>query len=65
VLIREARGTPARAFARFGAPLGCFSLSYTPDLFILRRPERGEEKHVELENLAPAEVEKKISQLLS
>jgi len=32
---------------------------------MLYRPEHGEEKHVELENLASAEVETKISQLLS
>ncbi|EST07539.1 Ribosomal protein/NADH dehydrogenase domain protein [Kalmanozyma brasiliensis GHG001] len=43
-LVREASGTPARAFARF---------------------ERGVEKHVELDGLSSADVEKKFGELLA
>ncbi|KAH8096939.1 NADH dehydrogenase alpha subcomplex subunit 2 [Cristinia sonorae] len=44
IMIREAKGTPARVFARF---------------------ERGEEKHVEVENLSHTDVASKIAQLLN
>ena len=60
VLIREASGTPARVFARFGAFRalrvdGCPKLS----------AERGVERHVELDNLSSSEVASKVAQLLS
>ncbi|KAI0069962.1 NADH dehydrogenase alpha subcomplex subunit 2 [Panus rudis PR-1116 ss-1] len=44
ILIRQAKGTPARVFARF---------------------ERGQEKHVDVENLPSSDVAKKVAQLLN
>ncbi|KAF9811601.1 hypothetical protein IEO21_06526 [Rhodonia placenta] len=43
IMVRQARGTPARAFVRY---------------------EKGDEKHVELDNLNQADVSSKIAQLL-
>ncbi|KAG9220020.1 hypothetical protein CCMSSC00406_0006933 [Pleurotus cornucopiae] len=64
VLIREATGTPARVFARFGA---YFTFAwYTTDVNpALWQPEHGLEKHVELDNLSSTEVETRVAQLLS
>ena len=62
VLIREAKGTPARAFARFGAlqpRFPPFRISYSSI------PERGIERHVELEGLDSVDVKTKIMQLLA
>ena len=65
ILIREANGTPARAFARFGVsqlyPHNCV----LTDVSINVTTEYGVEKHVELDNLNAKEVEQKIAQLLS
>ncbi|KAI0794921.1 NADH dehydrogenase alpha subcomplex subunit 2 [Abortiporus biennis] len=44
ILIREAKGTPARVFARF---------------------ERGQEKHVDVENLSSNDVASRVAQLLN
>jgi NADH dehydrogenase (ubiquinone) 1 alpha subcomplex subunit 2 len=62
VLIREVQDTPARVFARFGA---CFESIGFPCLLILCCLERGVEKHVELDNLSSADVERKVSDLLT
>ncbi|KAG8909635.1 hypothetical protein FRC00_009749 [Tulasnella sp. 408] len=66
VLIREARGTPARAFARFGTysrnqPTSCQSELRNADL----TPEYGVEKHVELDNLSTTDVQTKVTELLN
>lgn len=61
MLVREATGTPARVFARFG--MYTVFLGWPPTDFI--PTERGVEKHVELDNLSAAEVETKVGQLLS
>lgn len=61
VLIREATGTPARVFARFGAPL---SSTRKHTLLTDAPTERGREAHVELDGLSAAEVEARVSQLL-
>lgn len=60
VLIREATGTPARAFARFGA--SCTRRAIVTHL--MSPTERGVEKHVELDDLSAPEVEAKIARLL-
>lgn len=60
-MIREASGTPARVFARFGAH------NYSQNTFasyLYRLIEQGVEKKVELDNLSSSEVASKISQLL-
>lgn len=59
-MIREATNTPARVFARFGeqsTPLAlCGVNPFSAEL--------GVEKHVELDGLSVAEVEKQVGQLL-
>ena len=64
ILIREAQGTPARIFARFGehGKLCFFRIVAHESLHVL---ERGVEKHVDLENLSSADVANKVSQLLT
>jgi NADH dehydrogenase (ubiquinone) 1 alpha subcomplex subunit 2 len=61
VLIREANGTPARVFARFGA---C-TLAVVSLLPYVLKPEHGVEKHVELDGLSEVEVVSKVEQLLN
>lgn len=64
VLIREATGTPARAFARFGALCTRRAHCYPPHACPFIPTERGVEKHVELDDLSAPEVEAKIARLL-
>ena len=62
ILIRQAKGTPARVFARFGVCselLCCSSFANWRHLV-----ERGVEKHVEVEGLPASDVASRISQLL-
>jgi len=61
VLIREANGTPARVFARFGTSQ---NNSSSVVLIFVITSERGVEKHAELENLSVSEVESKVAQLI-
>ena len=62
ILIRQAKGTPARVFARFGA---CFQFPSCSLLANWRHlVERGVEKHVEVEGLPASDVASRISQLL-
>lgn len=59
-MIREATGTPARVFARFGEHT-------TPHVLYgvhCVSTELGVEKHVELDGLSVSEVEKQVGQLL-
>jgi hypothetical protein len=73
VLIREASGTPARVFARFGMCTSVCLVSVStlfPCIHDISPPlpvftEKGVEKHVELDNLSQADVESKVAQLLS
>lgn len=65
-LVREAAGTPARVFARFGecrAHGRLFLIWFAADTcpFV----ERGVEKHAELDGLSAADVEKKMADLIS
>ncbi len=60
VLIREASGTPARVFARFGVSVSCLCIAGVDD-----HVERGREVHVDLDNLSATDVESKVTQLLS
>jgi hypothetical protein len=63
VLIREARDTPARVFARFGVsyfPL--VSSSFTHQSY--GTSERGVERHVEIDNLSLSDIDAKVAQLL-
>lgn len=69
-LVREAAGTPARVFARFGAckPRGDRAhLSFHEHCLLtcdMDLTERGVEKHAELDGLSASEVEKKMADLL-
>lgn len=63
VLIREVRDTPARMFARYGVSYILVQVDFIFSLFWCS--ERGVEKHVELDNLSSAEVERKVSDLLA
>lgn len=63
MLIREAEGTPARAFARFGASYSRYCSGGSAH--VTEHAERGVEKHVELDNLSSTEVESKVAQLLN
>ena len=64
IMIREAKGTPARVFARFGA-----SNSLHPHSMILTGcgglSERGVERHVEVDNLPEKDVASRVAQLLN
>lgn len=61
IMVRQARGTPARAFVRYGTS----HLDVPVCVLILQpAPEKGDEKHVELDNLNQADVSSKIAQLL-
>lgn len=62
VLIREARGTPARVFARFGTVIIIICLAGS---LCQHCAELGIERHVALDNLSAADVEIKVSELLS
>lgn len=65
ILIREAKGTPARVFARFGEFSSLFE-SFTLLKARHGHPiERGVEKHVDIENLSHGDVTSKVSELLN
>ena len=61
ILIREAQGTPARAFARFGSSA---TQSWRVCLILTQIPERGVERNILLDGLSPKDVATKISELL-
>lgn len=64
ILIREAKDTPARAFARYGTFLSLIlSCSYSCGVVVC--VELGVEKHVELDGLSSKDVESKISTLFA
>ncbi|KAI6130976.1 NDUFA2, NADH ubiquinone oxidoreductase 10.5kD subunit [Pisolithus croceorrhizus] len=69
ILIREASGTPARVFARFGAFLvHVLQRALRPSLGLaelLPFIGRGVEKHVELDNLSSGDVTSRVARLLS
>lgn len=65
MLIREAKGTPARVFARFGTFNNHSSLIGLQTKLIAWGIERGVEKHVELDNLNATDVQSKVTSLLS
>jgi NADH dehydrogenase (ubiquinone) 1 alpha subcomplex subunit 2 len=65
VLIREAQGTPARAFARFGKAFLDRIRSKIGSYYVFVSLERGVEKHVELDGLSAEQVEQKVTQLLT
>jgi NADH dehydrogenase (ubiquinone) 1 alpha subcomplex subunit 2 len=60
ILIREAQGTPARAFARFGS--SSIQSSHMPCSD--KAAERGVERNVTLDGLSSKDVATKISELL-
>jgi hypothetical protein len=60
ILIREAQGTPARAFARFGSS----SIYSCHVLCSDKVAERGVERNVTLDGLTSKDVATKISELL-
>lgn len=60
-MIREAEGTPARVFARFGASFVFPFPEYLTDLSVA---ERGVERHAELDNLNSGEVASRVAELL-
>lgn len=65
VLIRQAAGTPARAFARFGASSVFFAQSGLTKLMCVGvATERGLEKQVALDGADGKEVERRIESLL-
>lgn len=65
ILIREAKDTPARVFARYGTSGVMFQAHiFTPCCFRSLK-ERGVEKHVEVDNLSSTDVASKVAQLLS
>lgn len=64
VLIREASGTPARVFARFGAHRLSSQHPSHPTVMTYNFIEAGVEKKIELDNLSSSDVEAKISRLL-
>ena len=68
VLIREASGTPARVFARFGASrvlFVCFVQNKLTGCTCCLAIEHGVERHVELDYLPASDVEAKVAQLLA
>jgi hypothetical protein len=65
VLIREASGTPARVFARFGAYRLSLQHPSYPAVTTYNFTEAGVERKVELDNLSSSDVAAKIAQLLS
>jgi len=60
ILIREAQGTPARAFARFGS----LSTHACHAAYSENPAERGVERNVTLDGLSSKDVATKISELL-
>jgi NADH dehydrogenase (ubiquinone) 1 alpha subcomplex subunit 2 len=60
VMIREAEGTPARVFARFGA----YSAVPISPCCVNLTIERGVERHAELDNLNSGEVASRVAELL-
>ena len=63
IMIREAKCTPARVFARFGASdCSTLSLAQTESGGLL---ERGVERHVEVDNLPEKDVASRVAQLLN
>lgn len=65
IMIREAKGTPARAFARFGASSSLHLPSSKPVADAWLVVERGVEKNVSLEGLDEKSVGEKIGELVS
>ena len=61
-MIREAEGTPARVFARFGE---CFSLPPRSSARLMYNfVEKGVERHVEVDGLNEGEVASRVAELL-
>lgn len=64
ILIREAKDTPARAFARYGVLFLLVSV-FLYSISLALHAELGVEKHVELDGLSSKDVESKISTLFA
>lgn len=61
LLVREAKDTPARVFARFGACIPAGLLGALAE----GTAERGVERHVEVDGLSAEEVDKAVSTLVA